>query len=115
MASTSQSIHGARKITFKTEAVTPSSEPKEKYAYTKIRFDDGAGDEITEVSAFRCNGLVIEDADQLDVFFVKDAEGKTRLEIGLPDSALGIEDVERTDAKILAFTAPNIYIPKKEE
>mgnify|MGYP003147194356 CR=1 FL=1 len=101
MASSSLSIFGTRKITLKTEVVTSSSEPKEKYAYTKIRFDDGAGSEITEVSAFRCNGITIEDADSLDVFFVKDAEGKTRLEIGLPDSALGKEDVERTDAKTI--------------
>jgi len=104
MSSTSLSIHGARKITIKTEAVTPSSEPLEKYAYTKIRFDDGSGSEITEISSFRCNGIIIEDADKLDVFFVKNAEGKTRLEIGLPDSALGIGDVERTDAKCLGST-----------
>jgi len=101
MTSSSLTVYGARKITFKTEAVTPSSEPKEKYAYTRIRFDDAAGTEITEVSAFRCNGITIEDADELDVFFVKNAEGKTRLEIGLPDSTLGIGDVERTDAKTI--------------
>ena len=104
MPSTSQTIHGARKITFKTEVVTPSSEPEKKYAWTKLRVDDGADSEITEISSFRCNGIIIEDADKLDVFFVKNAEGKTRLEIGLPDSALGIGDVERTDAKCLGST-----------
>ena len=101
MASSSLSIFGTRKITLKTEVVTPSSEPKKKYAHTKIRFDDAAGTEISEVSAFRCNGITIEDADELEIFFVKDAKGKTRLEIGLSDSALGIGDVERTDAKVL--------------
>jgi len=111
MPSTSHTIHGARKITFKTEVVTPSSEPKKKYAWTKLRVDDGADSEITEISLFNCNGLVIEDADQLDVFFVKSTDGKTRLEISLPDSVLGVEDVERTDAKILPFTTP----AKKEE
>ena len=106
MASSSLSIFGTRKITLKTEAVTPSSEPKEKYAYTKIRFDDAAGTEISEVSAFRCNGITIEDADELDIFFVKDAKGKTRLEIALSDSALGIGDVERTDAKTILDSTP---------
>lgn len=101
MASSSHSIFGARKITLKALVVTSSSEPKEKYAYTKIRFDDGSGSEITEVSALRCNGITIEDADSLDVFFVKDAEGKTRLEISIPNSALDIGDVERTNAKTL--------------
>tara|TARA_Y100000296_G_scaffold80401_1_gene105766 strand:+ start:397 stop:732 length:336 start_codon:yes stop_codon:yes gene_type:complete len=100
MASTSLSIHGARKVTLKTEVVT-SSVDNEKYAFMRIRFDDGSGSEVTEISSFRCNGITIEDADELEVFFVKDAKGKTRLEIGLSDSALGVGDVERTDAKVL--------------
>ena len=107
--SSSLSVYGTRKITLSTEAVTPSSEPKEKYAYTKIRFDDGAGSEITEVSAFRCNGITIEDADKLNVFFVKDDEGKVRLEVSIPDSSLGIGDVERTNAKTILDCAYPIH------
>ena len=100
MASTSLSIHGARKVTLKTE-VTTSSLDNKKYAYMRMRFDDGSGSEVTEITSFRCNGITIEDADNLDVFFVKNTEGETRLEIGLPDSALGKGDVERTDAKTI--------------
>ncbi len=100
MASTSLSIHGARKVTLKTEVVT-SSVDNEKYAYMRMRFDDGNGSEVTEITSFRCNGITIEDADNLDVFFVKNSEGKTRLKVGLPNSALGVEDVELTDAKII--------------
>jgi len=100
MSSTSTSVHGARKVTLKTE-ITTSSLDNKKYAYMRMRFEDGNGSEVAEVTSFRCNGITIEDADNLDVFFVKDSEGKTRLEVGIPASELGVEDVERTDAKVL--------------
>ena len=100
MASSSISLFGARKINLKTQVIDPT-DGRDKYAYTRVNFQDGNGSDISDVSAFQCNGITIEDADNLDVFFVKNAEGKTRLEIGLSDSALGIGDVERTDAKTI--------------
>jgi len=100
MASTSLSIHGARKINIKSEVIV-SSVDHEKYAYMRMRFEDGNSSEVSEITAFRCNVITIEDADNLDVFFVKNADGKTRLEISIPNSSLDVQDVERTDAKTL--------------
>lgn len=104
MASSSISLFGARKITLKTETITPSDGGRRKFAYTKIRYEDGNDYEITETSCFHCNGITIEDADKFDVFFVKNADGETRLEISLPDSAFGRED-----------SIENVEIPTKTE
>lgn len=98
MASSSISLFGARKINLKTEVIDPT-DGRDKYAYTRVNFQDGNGSDISDVSAFQCNGITIEDADNFDVFFVKDPDGKTRLEINLPDSSFGrkksiVEEVE---------------------
>ncbi len=100
MASTALHLHGARKVTLNAEVITPSSGGS-KFPIMRVRFDDISGEEVSVISSFDTKGIVIEDTDNLDVFFVTDPGGKTRLEITLPDSELGIEEDRRMDAKIL--------------
>ena len=100
MALTALTLHGARKVTLKAEVIDPASRGS-KFPIMRVRFDDISGEEVSAISSFDTKGIVIEDTDNLDMFFVTDPGGKTRLEITLPDSALDIEEDKRTDAKIL--------------